>query len=215
MNKPNLIKIFITSSIVLSFISCSPQNQQYKIDDSVSPTVDSIFKANNILFYNSLNPKFLFHIKNTFDYEKFEDNGEDLAYILKTSSEKSKEAYLNGMSECTLKKDTINLTLILSYQSRAGILLSIFDDKFTSQLRLIGTEKIYSKTERKSDLRSEIILNPDNISLTLVEKPRFKSGKKIKGKMDVKFEPFYQLDRSNRLTKINPEFIIIFDSEIR
>jgi hypothetical protein len=209
-----LLKIFIISSIISSLISCSHQKQQFKVDNSVSLTIDSISKA-NMIFESSLNPKFSFHVKKTFEYERFGQNGMDLAYFLKASSDKLTEVYVSGMSECYLDKDTINLMGILGYESRMGLIISIFGDTFNSQLRLIAAGKIYSKTEKKSDLQDDIILNSDSISLTLTEKPKFISGSNLKGKMDVKFEPFYQVDSSNRLSKITPELSIIFDTEIR
>lgn len=208
-----MIKQFIISFIISLLVSCSSEKQKFKIDDSISFTIDSISKA-NVFFDDSAKPGFLFRVKKTFDYKKFGQNDMDLAYFLKANSDKSTEAYIETGTECYLDKDTINLTAVLVRESGIGFIISIFDDKFNSHVRLIATKKIYSKTERKSDLQDDIILNSDSIALTLTEKPKFKIGSRLKGKMEVKFEPFYQVDSSNRLLKIVPQFDIIFDTEI-
>lgn len=206
-------KSFIVSSFVSLLVSCSLHKQKFKVDNSISHGIDSIFKLHGV-FDSSSTRGLFFHIKRTFDYERFRQNTTDLAYFLKADTSKSTEVYVGGGSECHLNKDTISLIAILNYENTIGLRISIFDDKFNSQLRLIATEKIYSKSEEKNYLQEEIILNPDSISLILTENPNFKTGSRLKGKMEVKFEPFYQVDSSNRLSKIDPCFKIIFDNEI-
>ena len=90
-----------------------------------------------------------------------------------------------------------------------------FDDSFNSQLLLTATDKVYSKTEKKVDLAKEIILNSDTLSMTLTQKPVYKNGSILKGKLKVKAQPFYQLDKDNSLFKIRPEFDIIFDTKVK
>jgi hypothetical protein len=213
VKKTRLIKTFIVSFIISSLVSCSPQKQKFKVDNSISPGIDSIFKVYGV-FDSSSERGILFHVKRTFDYERFAKNPTDLAYFLKADTSKSTEVYVGGGSECHLDKDTITLIAILNYEYTIGLKISIFDDKFNSQLRLIATEKIYSKSEKKNYLQEEIILNPDSISLILTGNPNFKTGSRLKGKMEVKFEPFYQIDSSNRLSKIDPQFKIIFNNKI-
>jgi len=208
-----LLKIFIISFINLLLFSCSSQKQKFKIDNSASVGIDSIFKANGLLD-TSIKHGFSFHIKKTFDYERFGQNNMDLAYFLKRASYKPTEVYISSMSDCYLSKDTIILIGVMADKGGIGFRISIFDDKYNSQLRLIAVEKIYSKTEKKNDLQEDIFLNPDIISLTLTEKPKFKTGSSLKGKMAVKYEPFYQVDSFKMLSKISPQFDIIFDTEI-
>jgi hypothetical protein len=204
---------FIISFIILLFVCCSSKKQKFKIDSSVSPRIDSIFNADESIDSSSRSI-FSFHIKRTFDFERFGQHDRDLAYFLKKEKYKSKEVYISCRPEGFLDKDTIDLTAVIINEGGIGFLISIFDDKFDSKFRLIATSKIYSKTEEKKDLRDDIILNADSISLTLTEKPTYKTGSRLKGKMEVKYESFYQLDSSDKLSKIEPRFNIIFDTEV-
>jgi hypothetical protein len=209
-----LLKIFINSVIISFFLSCSTQQQKFNIDKSISPAIDSIFKA-NALFDIPITNGFSFRLKRTIDFEKFGQNGMDLAHLAKADSNWPMDVYVNSMTECYLDKDSIILIGVLDDQKAGiGITLSIFTDKFNSRLRLIGNGKIYSKTGKKNDLQEDIILNPDSISLTLTERPTFNIGSELKGKMEVKYESFYLLDSAAMLSKISPRFDILFDTEI-
>lgn len=207
--KRNLIVLSILSLLV----SCAPQKQKFKVNNSISPAIDSIFKVHGV-FDSSLQRGLLFHVKKTFDHERFAENPTGLAYLLKVDTSRSTEFYTSGMSEFHLNKDTVAIIAVLNYEGTIGLIVSIFDGKFDSQLRLVAAEKIYAKSQEKSYLQDEIILKPVSSSLVLTENPDFKSGSRVKGKMEVKFEPFYQVDSSGRLSKIDPQFKIIFDKEI-
>jgi hypothetical protein len=210
-----LTRIFIIIIFISLLVSCSSPKQKFKIDNTISSVIDSIFNNAYPFFAFSKNSGCLVHVKNTFDYERFGQNSRDLVYFLKADSNKATGGYVKSMFECFLNKDTIDLTVILSYESNVAFKISIFDDKVNSRLRLIAAEKIYSKTEKKNDLQNDLILNSESTFLTLTEKPKFKPGSTLKGKMEVKFEPFYQVDISGRLSKIAPQFDIIFDTEVR
>lgn len=212
VNKLKLVTVFIASSIISLLVSCSPQKQKFKVDNSISSHIDSIYKVHQEF---DSDRRLLLQLKRTFDYKRFGQSRTDLAYLLKADSSQSTEKYLAGGSQCYVNKDTLELIGILNNEFTIALIVLIFDDEFDAQLRLTATENIYSETEKESDLQSAITLNPDNISLILTEKPKFKSGSSLKGKMDVKFKPFYQVDSSNRLSKISPQFSFIFDTEIR
>ena len=138
----------------------------------------------------------------------------DLAYFLKGDSYEQSDQYVNSMTQCYLSKDTIVLVGGLFYESGVGFRITIFGDKFDTQLFLTAADKIYSKTNNKKDLEKEIIQNADSLSMTLTQNPIFKIGSIIKGKLKLKSTPFYQLDKDNVLFKIDPEFDIIFDIKI-
>jgi hypothetical protein len=193
--------------------SCSSKGQKYKIDQTISKSIDSTFKE-NVLFDSPIKSEFSFHVANTFDYEKFEPNGMDLSYFLKGDSYESTDQYVNSMTQCYLSKDTIVLVGGLFYESGVGFRITIFGDEFDSQLFLTSADKIYSKTNNKKDLEREIIQNADSLSMTLTQKPIFKIGSIIKGKLKLKSTPFYQLDKDKLLFKLDPKFDIIFDIKI-
>jgi len=213
MFKPRLQIIFFISTLVL-VLSCSLKGQKLKIDNSISNSIDSTFKA-NILFESPIKPEFSFHVRKTFDYERLGQNGMDLAYFLKADSYNTTDVYVSSITECNLNKDTIVLVGGLFYNSGIAFRITIFGDKFNSQLLLTETENVYSKTNKKIDLVKEVILNSDSLSMTLTQKPIFKIGNPIKGKIKIKSEKFYQLDKDGILYKINPEFDIIFDTKIK
>jgi hypothetical protein len=209
-----LTRIFFISTLIFSLASCSSKGQKFKIDNSISHSIDSTFKA-NILFDSPIKPEFSFHVRKTFDFEKFGQNGMDLAYFLKADSYNSTDVYSSSITECNLNKDTIVLVGGLFYNSGIAFRITIFGDNFNSQLLLTETEKVYSKTNNKDNLEKEIILNSDSLSMTLTQKPIFKIGNSVKGKIKIKSDPFYQLDKDSVLFKIIPEFDIIFDTKIK
>jgi hypothetical protein len=102
----------------------------------------------------------------------------------------------------------------LNYENSVAIRVTIFKEKVAAQLRLVASEKIYSKSGEINDLEEEIILSGKDVSLTFTESPDFKVGDRLKGKIEVEYEPYYQIDSSNILSKIVPEFKLIFDKEI-
>ena len=208
-----MTRIFITVFVSICLASCSSKEQTFKIDNSISKNIDSIFKA-NILFDSPIKPEFSFHVVNTFDYKKFGKNGMDLAYFLEADSYNSTDVYVSSITQCNLSKDTIVLVGGLFYGSGIGFRITLFNDKYDYQFYLVSTDKIYSPTGNKSDLAKEIFLNSDSSSMTLTQKPNLKIGSVVKGSMKIKPHPFYQLDSSNFLIKINPEFDIIFDTKI-
>jgi len=138
----------------------------------------------------------------------------DLSYFLKGDSYEPSDQYVNSMTQCYLSKDTIVLVGGLFYESGVGFRITILGDKFNTQLLLTAADKIYSKTNDKKDLEKEIIQDTDSVSMTLTQKPTFKIGSTIKGKLKLKSKPFYQLDKDNVLFKIDPKFDIIFDIKI-
>lgn len=138
----------------------------------------------------------------------------DLSYFLKGDSYESTDQYVNSITQCYLSKDTIVLVGGLFYEPGVGFRITIFGDKFETQLFLTSAEKIYSKTNNKKDLEKEIIQEADSLSMILTQKPIFKIGSTIKGKLKLKSKPFYQLDKDNVLFKIDPKFDIIFDIKI-
>ena len=200
-------------TLVQLLVSCSSKGQKYKIDQTISKSIDSTFKE-NVLFDSPIKSEFSFHVANTFDYEKFEPNGMDLSYFLKGDSYESTDLYVNSMTQCYLSKDTIVLVGGLFYESGVGFRITIFGDKFDTQLFLTSADKIYSRTNNKKDLEKEIIQDADSLSMILTQKPIFKIGSTIKGKIKLKSKPFYQLDKDNVLFKIDPKFDIIFDIKI-
>jgi hypothetical protein len=208
-----LTRLLTVLTIVFLFASCSSKGQKYRIDQNISKSIDSTFKE-NVLFDSPIKSEFSFHVANTFDYEKFEQNGMDLSYFLKGDSYESSDQYVNSMTQCYLSKDTIVLVGGLFYESGVGFRITIFGDKFNTQLFLTATDKIYSKTNNKKDLEKEIIQDADSLSMTLTQKPTFKIGSTIKGKLKLKSKPIYQLDKGNALFKIDPKFDIIFDIKI-
>jgi len=214
LKKIKLKRIITVLSLISLLVSCSSKEDKFKIDNTISNSIDSIFKE-NILFDTPLKPEFSFHVVKTFDYERFKQKGMDLAYFLEGDSYEPSDQYINSITKCYLSKDTIVLFGGLFYESGIGFRITIFNDKFNSQLFLSATDKIYSKTERKGDLEKEIILNSDTLSMTLTQKPVFKIGNTLKGKIKIKTQPYYQLDKDNILFKIKPKFDIIFDTKIR
>ena len=208
-----MTRLFIALTLVLLLASCSSTGQKFKIHPTISTSIDSTFKE-NVLFDSPIKSEFSFHVVKTFDFEKFEQNGMDLAYFLKGDSYEQSDQYVNSMTQCYLSKDTIVLVGGLFYESGVGFRITIFGDKFDTQLFLTAADKIYSKTNNKKDLEKEIIQNADSLSMTLTQNPIFKIGSIIKGKLKLKSTPFYQLDKDNVLFKIDPEFDIIFDIKI-
>jgi hypothetical protein len=200
-------------TLVQLLVSCSSKGQKYKIDQTISKSIDSTFKE-NVLFDSPIKSEFSFHVANTFDYEKFEPNGMDLSYFLKGDSYESTDQYVNSMTQCYLSKDTIVLVGGLFYESGVGFRITIFGDKFDTQLFLTSADKIYSRTNNKKDLEKEIIQDADSLSMILTQKPIFKIGSTIKGNIKLKSKPFYQLDKDNVLFKIESKFDIIFDIKI-
>jgi hypothetical protein len=209
-----VIRTSIALFAITFLVSCLPNKQNFKIDKSISPTIDSIFKA-NVLFDDSVKRGVLFQVRNTFDYGMLGQSDMDWSYFLRANSDKPAKAFMEMGSECYLNNDTITLTAVLAQEVSLGIQLLVFDNKFNSQARLIATKKIYSKTEREDDLQNDIVLNPETSALILVERPKLKSGGRLKGRMELKFEPLYQLDSFGTRLKIVPQFDIIFDTEIR
>lgn len=215
MFKQNILtRLFFIPTLIFILISCSSNGQRFKIDPTISNSIDSIFKE-KVLFKSPVKSEFSFHVVKTFDYEKFNQGGMDLPYFLKGDSYAESDQYVNSIAQCYLSKDTIVLVGGLFYNSGIGFRITIFDDRFYSQLILTATEEIYSKTDKKDDLTKEIILNSDSLSMTLTQKPVYKNGSVVKGKLKIKSQPFYQLDRDNKLFKIKPEFDIVFDTKVK
>jgi len=208
-----LNRVLFISTLIFLLVSCSSKGQKFKIDNSISNSIDSTFKE-NILFDSPIKQEFSFHVVKNFDYERFKENGMDLSYILRGDSFEPSDQYVNSITECYLSKDTIVLVGGLFYESGIGFSIKVFDDKINSQFILTATEKIYSKTEQKNDLVKEITLNSDTLSMTLTQQPVYKNGSLLKGKLKLKTQPFYQLDKDNILVKIKPEFDIIFDTKV-
>ena len=209
-----MTRIFFISTLIFFLTSCSSNGQRFKIDGTISNSIDSTFKE-NVLFDSPIKSEFSFHVIKTFDYEKFNQGEMDLPYFLEGDSHEQSDQYVNSITRCYLSKDTIVLVGGLFYESGIGFRITIFDDRFNSQLLLTASDEIYSKTEKKDDLTKEIILNSDSLSMTLTQKPVYKNGSVLKGKLKVKAHPFYQLDKDNKLFKIKPEFDIIFDTKIK
>ena len=215
MSKQNILtRIFFIPTLIFILTSCSSSGQKFKIDPTISNSIDSTFKE-NVLFNSPIKSEFSFHVIKTFDYERFNQGGMDLPYFLKGDSYEPSDQYVNSITQCYLSKDTIVLVGGLFYESGIGFRITIFGDRFNSQLLLTATDEIYSKTEKKGDLTKEVILNSDTLSMTLTQKPVSKNRSILKGKLKVKTQAFYQLDKDNKLFKIKPEFDIIFDTKIK
>ena len=209
-----MTRIFTISALIFLVTSCTSKGHKFKIDSSISNSIDSIFEANE-LNNTPIKPDFSFHVVKTFDYNQFGQNGMDLAYFLQADDYNSTDVYVNSITECFLSKGTIVLVGGLFSGSGIGFKITIYENKCDAKLFVTSTDKIYSKTENKKDLEKEMIVKSDSLSMTLTQKPDFKIGSSIKGKIKIKSAPFYQLDKQNVLFKINPQFDVIFDTKIK
>src|SRR5436309_2458498 len=143
-----MTRITVIALLIICITSCSSKGQKCSIDNSISKSIDSTFKA-NILFDSPIKPEFSFHVINTFDFTKFGQNGMDLAYFLKADSYNSTDVYVSSITRCNLSKDTIVLVGGLFYESGIGFRITIFNDKYDYQFYLVSADKIYSPTGNK------------------------------------------------------------------
>ena len=197
---------------VIFFAGCTPKAPTYTIDNSISRTIDSIFQANT-LFHSALKPEFAFHTIKTFDYDKFEGDEMDLAYLLRTDSVFENE-YVNSSAECYLDKDSIIVVGVLAYGSGIGFKIKIFGNSYTCETSLLSEEKVYVKNTG-SLLDKEIMLKAEESSMTLSANPKFTIGSAIKGRLALQTEPFFQVGKDQKPFKIFGKFDIIFDTEIK
>ena len=207
------MKFIFAVVILVILVSCSLQKNRFKVDNSISSEIDSFYVKRGIEGSDSHRGLY-FQISRTFDYKVFPHSNTDLTYFLGLDSSSSTEKYLGAGSECHLDDDTINLIAILNYENTIGLKASIFDNKVEVQLRLLATDKKYAISNDFDNLQNEIILNSEYVLLILTERPSFMVGGRLKGSMVVKFEPFYQLDTAGELSRIKPQFNLIFDNEI-
>ncbi len=209
-----MTRILFTLILCLLLIICSSKGQSFQIDHTISENIDSIFKA-NVLLDSPIKAEFSFHVVKTFDPERFGEHGMDLAYFLKGDGFQPTDQYVSSITRCYLSKDTIVLMGGLFYESGIGFRITIFNDNFDSQLYLVSSEKIYSKTDKKNGFGKEIFVNSDAAVMTLVQKPNFIIGSTLKGKLAIRSESFYQLDKDLVPFKLKPEFEIIFDTKVK
>lgn len=212
MSKYFIILFFLAFEIFFASCVPTPPAKKFSIDNSVSNYIDSTFKE-SVLIKSSERPEFAFHVANNFDYKKFGINGMDLPYLLNGSIDINHD-YVNSYSECYLSKDTIVLLGALVYSSGIVFKILIYGDKYDCQLGLSADDSIYSKRNSKNKLEKEIILDADSSSMALTQKPQFKTGSIIKGKVKLKPELFYQLDSTKIPSPIKADIDIIFDAPI-
>ncbi len=162
---------------------------------------------------SAVKPEFAFHVINTFDFEKFGNNGMDLAYILKANKNGGDE-YVNSFAGCYLEKDSIILIGGLAYSSGIIFRITIVGDTYNCEVGLEAEKNIYAKDVSKGSLLKEITLKADSTLMIVSEKPKPQIGSIIKGKLKIKAQPFYQLDSNQKAVKIFPEFEIIFDTKV-
>ncbi|MGC4104148.1 hypothetical protein [Ferruginibacter sp.] len=208
-----MIKKLIIPVIAICLTACASKKQNYTVDSAAAQTIDSIFKANNAMKDTDMT-RFNFYLENTFDAEQFDNNGLDLAYILKGNISDSIKEYSSAMTKCYLSKDTIVLVGGLFYESGFFVRLTIHNDQCNAQLLLTGSEKIYSLTSRHEDLQKEVMINSDSLSITFTQEPVYKNGSTLKGKMHIKFQPVYELGKEHTLLKIQPQFGVVFDAKV-
>ena len=200
-------------SMITLVASAQNSESHISIDNELSQELDSLVKINEI--GGTVFGELKFHVRNIEDAEELiVENASDLFFFL-DMQELLNEKFVGTTCTCGFRNDTIKISGGQGYWGGIGFTFLISNDHTLGDVWLQTIEDVYSKSnDPQQDFHEELTLNSQVLDITLTAPLNYSYGETIKGKVYIKTEPFYHLNRDCEPKQIQVEFDLFFACQL-